>query len=51
VLKAELSPLARVLLWDFGRDTLPYDLALVVVFVIILLAPGGWWGDPLWLVD
>jgi hypothetical protein len=51
VLKIRLSPLARILLWDFERDSLPYDLAVVVVLLIILLVPGAWWGDPLWLVS
>jgi hypothetical protein len=50
VLKAELSPLARALLWDYGRDSLPYDLALVIVLLVVLLVPGAWWGDPLWVV-
>jgi hypothetical protein len=38
----------RLLLWDYARGSLAYDLALVVVLLLILLVPGGFWGDPLW---
>ena len=30
------------------RGSLAYDLAFVVVVLLILLVPGGFWGDPLW---
>ena len=43
-----LRPLARLLLWDYDRGSPAYDLALVVVILILLLVPGGYWGDPLW---
>ncbi len=43
-----LSPTVRLLLWDFGRGSVAYDLALLVVLLIVLLVPGGFWGDPLW---
>ena len=42
------SALVRLLLWDFGRGSLAYDLAFVVVVLLVLLVPGGFWGDPLW---
>lgn len=38
----------RLLLWDYARGSLPYDVAFVVVLVLILLVPGDFWGDPLW---
>ncbi len=44
----KLSPAFRVLLWDFERASLAYDLALLVVLLVLLLVPGGHWGDPLW---
>ena len=43
------SPVVRFLLWDFERGSLAYDLALLVVALIVLLVPGSFWGDPLWL--
>jgi hypothetical protein len=44
---SKLSPAFRVLLWDFGRGTLAYDLALLAVLLLLLLVPGDRWGDPL----
>jgi hypothetical protein len=45
---SKLSPAFRVLLWDFERASLAYDLALLVVLLVLLLVPGRFWGDPLW---
>jgi hypothetical protein len=45
---SKLSPAFRILLWDFERASLAYDLALLVVVLVLLLVPGGFWGDPLW---
>ncbi len=45
---SKLSPAFRVLLWDFSRGTLAYDLALLVLMLLLLLVPGERWGDPLW---
>ena len=45
---SKLSPAFRVLLWDFERGSRAYDLALLVVILLLLLVPGGEWGDPLW---
>jgi hypothetical protein len=44
----ELSPAVRLLLWDYARGSLAYDVAFVVVIAIVLLVPGSFWGDPLW---
>jgi hypothetical protein len=43
----KLSPLVRFLLWDYARCSLAYDLALLLVALIVLLVPVGFWGDPL----
>lgn len=40
--------LVRVLLWDYARGSAAYDLAFLVVLLLLLLVPGGFWGDPLW---
>ena len=44
-----LSPLVRFLLWDYERGSLAYDVAFVLVLLLLLAVPGGFWGDPLWL--
>jgi hypothetical protein len=43
-----LSPAVKLLLWDFSRGSLAYDLALLVVLLVLFLVPGAFWGDPLW---
>ncbi len=43
----QLSPTVRILLWDYARGSVAYDLAFVVVLLIVLLVPGSFWGDPL----
>jgi hypothetical protein len=45
--RARRSELVRQLLWDYGRGSLAYDLAFVVVVLLVLLVPGSFWGDPL----
>ena len=42
------SAAVRLLLWDYARGSLAYDLAFVAVVLLVLLVPGGFWGDPLW---
>jgi hypothetical protein len=42
------SAAVRLLLWDYARGSLAYDLAFVTVVLLVLLVPGGFWGDPLW---
>jgi hypothetical protein len=43
----KLSPLVRFLLWDYARGSIAYDLALLLVALIVLLVPVAFWGDPL----
>jgi hypothetical protein len=42
------SAAVRLLLWDYARGSLAYDLAFVAVVLLVLLVPGAFWGDPLW---
>lgn len=49
VTDSKLSPAFRVLLWDFERGSPAYEVALLVVLLVLLLVPGGLWDDPLWL--
>jgi len=44
-----LSPLVRFLLWDYERGSLAYDVAFVLVLLVLLAVPGAFWSDPLWL--
>jgi hypothetical protein len=46
--RVKRSALVRLLLWDYARGSLAYDLAFLVVVLLVLLAPGSFWGDPLW---
>lgn len=47
-MKAPLTPLVRGLLWDYERGSLPYDVACLVILLLLLCVPPGWWHDPLW---
>jgi hypothetical protein len=42
------SATVRLLLWDYARGSLAYDVAFAVVVLLILFVPGRFWGDPLW---
>jgi hypothetical protein len=42
-----LLPLSRLLLWDYGRGSLPYDVLCVMLLAFIFLVPPSWLGDPL----
>ena len=46
---APLTPLVRFLLWDYERGGLPYDLASIVILLLVLGVPPGWWHDPFWM--
>jgi hypothetical protein len=45
--EANLSPAARVLLWDFDRGSLAYDLLCLFLVLLLLAVPALWWGDPM----
>jgi hypothetical protein len=44
---APFSPLARLLLWDYDRGSLAYDLLCLLVLLLLVLVPAAWWGDPM----
>jgi hypothetical protein len=44
---ATLSLRARILLWDFERGSLAYDLLCLFLVLLLLLIPAAWWGDPM----
>ena len=42
-----LSPRARLLLWDYSRGSLPYDLLVLVLVLLVLFVSPAWLGDPM----
>jgi hypothetical protein len=42
-----LLPASRLLLWDYGRGSLPYDVLCVLLLLFILFVPSAWLGDPM----
>jgi hypothetical protein len=42
-----LLPASRLLLWDYGRGSLPYDVLCVLLLLFILFVPPTWLGDPM----
>lgn len=37
--------LARIIFWSFERGTWPYDVAVAVIVVFVLLSPRSWFHD------
>jgi hypothetical protein len=44
---AALSLRARILLWDFERGALAYDLLCLFLALVLLAVPASWWSDPM----
>ena len=42
-----LSARARLLLWDYTRGSLPYDVLCLLLLLLLLLIPPGVLGDPM----
>jgi hypothetical protein len=42
-----LSRTARLLLWDYERGSLPYDVLCVVLLLLMALLPPALLGDPM----
>ena len=42
-----LSPRARLLLWDYIRGSLPYDVLCVLLLLMMMLISPAWLGDPM----
>jgi hypothetical protein len=43
-----LSWRTRLLLWDYPRTSRAYVGLCLLLFLVLLLAPGAFWGDPMW---
>ena len=37
--------LVRVVFWSYERGTLPYDLAVAIIILFVLLSPRSWFND------
>jgi len=44
---ARLTPVARFLLWDYGRGSVPYDVLVALMLLLLIAVPAAWWGDPM----
>jgi hypothetical protein len=42
-----LSGPARILLWDYPRGSLPYDVVVLLLALLFFLVPAGFWRDPM----
>jgi hypothetical protein len=42
-----LSPLQRLLLWDFDRGSPAYDVLALLVLLLLFLVPPNWLTDPM----
>lgn len=42
-----LSAKARILLWDFERGSLAYDVLILFLVLVFLAVPAAWWADPM----
>jgi len=41
------GPVGRLLLWDYERGSLAYEVACVLIALFLWLVPGAWFGDPM----
>jgi hypothetical protein len=44
---AVLSPVPRVLLWDFQRGSLPYDVMCLLLLLLMFVIPPAFLADPM----
>lgn len=42
-----LSPLIRLLVWDYERGALAYDLVCFLLLLLVFILPPKWLMDPL----
>ena len=43
----KLLPVSRLLLWDYGRGSVPYDVLCALLLLFVLLASPEWLRDPM----
>ena len=44
---SSLNRLQRLLLWDYDRGSPAYDVVVLLLALLLLLVPAGFWGDPM----
>ncbi len=44
----KLGAAVRLVLWDYPRGSVAYDIAFALVVLVLFLVPGAFWNDPLW---
>lgn len=44
---SRLSATARLVLWDYQRGSLAYDIVCFLILLLLLLTPGAWLADPM----
>jgi len=42
-----LSSRARLLLWDYERGSVPYDVLCLLLLILVFAVPPAWLGDPI----
>jgi len=45
--RVKLAGWARLLLWDFERGSLPWDIVCLLMALFMLLVQPAWLGDPM----
>ena len=46
-MRGPLWLLTRLLLWDYGRASLPYDVLCLLLLLFLFLVPPAWLEDPM----
>lgn len=46
-MKRDLKPRTRLMLWDYERASLAYELMWLLILLFVLLVPAVWLGDPM----
>lgn len=39
--------MSRLLLWDYPRGSVPYDVLCAALLLLVFLIPPAWLGDPM----
>ncbi len=42
-----MSPVRRMLLWDYERGSLLYDIVCLLLLLFIVAVPASWLSDPM----
>ena len=42
-----MTPAQRFLFWDYPRGSRAYDLMCLLLVLVLVFMPAGWWADPM----